>query len=202
MVTLAFILSLVFFLSNLTYAEDWTQIGYGGVQGLVNEDLNWEDPIIGIMGFLNLELKHTHDRSWFNYYNRMGILGALEYHTDHSNFSATIQFPFFSHWISKEHLLQFSAGPIWSDAIIVKYEKTIRHYNEYGDLVDMEIIREQKNETVKGISLMILLNYTYPKNVYINSGLLFLRVDYLEKVEARGMIGLSLGSSVLERFSD
>ena len=181
------------------YAEDWTQIGYSGVQGFLDE--NQKNPAIGIIGFMNLELKHTHTKSWFNYYNRIGILGALEYYTDHSHLSGTIQFPFFSYWISKENLLQFSTGPVWSDAI-VEYKETIWGRDQHGYLEEVEIRRMQKNETVSGISLMILLNYTYPKDVYINSGLLFLRADYLEDVEVRGMIGLSLGSSILERFSD
>lgn len=116
------IISIFVLLSTFVYAEDWTQIGYGGVQGFIDE--TQKNPAVGIMGFVNLELKHTHTKSWFNYYNRMGILGALEYYTDHSHLSGTIQFPFFSHWISKENLLQFSTGLVWSDAI-VEYEETI-----------------------------------------------------------------------------
>ncbi|MDE0086393.1 MAG: hypothetical protein OXU23_11805 [Candidatus Poribacteria bacterium] len=192
-----FVLAILF--SSIGYAEDWTQIAYSGIQGFADE--NQKNPAIGIIGFVNLELKHTHKKSWFNYYNRVGILGALEYHTDHSHLSGTIQFPFFSYWISKEHLLQISTGPVWSDAI-VEYKETITLYDRYGSVEDIEVQSKYKNETTGGISFMILLNYIYPKDFYINSGSLFLRADYLENVGARGMIGLSFGRSILERFSD
>lgn len=199
MVTFIFVFSIVFLSLSYAYAEDWTQIGYGGIQGFITESEN--NSAVGIMGFMNLELKHSHPESWFNYYNRMGVLGALEYYPNNDFFSATIQFPIYSYWISNESLLQISIGYLWAETIVVE-EQTIRHLDEYGYVDDTETIKRSRNESFNGASIMLSLNYTHPKKFLINSGLLFLRLDHVRNSETRGIIGLSFGHSLLERFSN
>ncbi len=202
MVMFILVVSIIFLSLSYAYAEDWTQIGYSGIQGFITESGN--NSAIGIMGFMNLELKHSHPKSWLNYYNRMGLLGALEYYPNNQNLSGTIQFPFYSYWTSKENLFQMSIGFIWAEAKVeYKETKIITYYDLYGiENIDTEVRTIYKNETVSGMSLMVLFNYKYSKSSFINSGLLFLRVDNLRKVETRAMIGLSFGHSLLERFSD
>lgn len=159
---------LLLLLSNYAQAEDWTQLGFGGVQAFRYD----EQFAVGAMGLINFELTHTHPKAWFNYYSRLGFLGAFEYHNTDSTLSGTLQLSLLSFWVSNEALLQFSAGPVWSDA------------------VDAET----------GGSAIILLHYKPPVESPINSGSLFLRVDVANG--ERASVGISIGHSILERFSD
>lgn len=163
-----FTICLLVLLSNHAHAEDWTQLGFGGVQGFRYD----EQFAVGAMGLMNIELKHRHPKAWINHYSRLGFLGAFEYHNTDSTLSGTLQLSLISFWASNEALLQLSAGPVWTDAVGVE----------------------------TGGSAMLLLHYKPTVESSINSGSLFLRVDTLngEKVS----IGLSIGHSILERFSD
>ena len=165
---LIFTICILLLLSNYAHTEDWTQLGFGGVQGFRYD----EQFAVGAMGLMNIELKHSHPKSWFNHYSRLGFLGAFEYHNTDSTLSGTIQLSLLSFWVSNEALLQFSAGPVWSDA------------------VDAET----------GGSAILLLHYKPTVESPINSGSLFLRVDVANG--ERASVGISIGHSILERFSN
>jgi hypothetical protein len=91
-----FTICLLVLLSNHTHAEDWTQLGFGGVQGLRYD----EQFAVGAMGLMNIELKHRHPKAWINYYSRVGFLGAFEYHNIDGTLSGTLQLSLISFWAS------------------------------------------------------------------------------------------------------
>ena len=167
--TILTVLSIICVLfSNYAQAEDWTQTAFGGVQAFRYD----EHFAVGAMGLMNIELKHSHPQAWFNHYSRLGFFGAFEYHNTDSTLSGTFQLSLLSFWVSKEALLQFSVGPVWTDAV----------------------------DTETGGSAIILLHYNPSVKSYLNSGSFFIRLDALNG--ERISVGLSIGHSILERFSD
>ena len=160
-------IGMLIFLSSPA-AEDWTQLGFGGLQAFRFD----EQYTIGAMGLMNIELKHTHPKAWFSHFSRFGVLAAFEYESRESILSGTIQLSLFSFWISNQTLLQLSAGPFWTDAIGAE----------------------------PGGSAMLLMHFNSNFDSHINSGSVFLRADVANG--GRGSIGISIGHSILERFSD
>ena len=180
---IAVLLTVVLFVCNFAHAQfemghEWKEFGYfGGYAGTYSHRDNENGFFGGVMGFYHNQLAHRHPNVWGTYVSDWGIIGLGSYYRDpKTDLSLTVQLSK-GFWLDRTALLQFAAGPLWSDS------------SDWG------------------VSSMILLSYAFSlSDDSINAGAAFLQSDGYQNDELPGIqwrfsLGLSLGIGALNEVS-
>ena len=180
---IAILLIIVFFNSDLVYAQigsgfgaghQWKEFGYFGGHGGTYTLRDDENGFFGgVIGFYHNQLQHSHPDIWGSYVSDWGIIGSGTYFRDpETDLSLTVQYSR-GLWLDRTALLQFALGPLWSES------------NDWG------------------ASSMVLLSYAFSlSDDSINTGAVFLQSDGYRSDEVSGFhwrfsLGISLGIGAL-----
>ena len=111
------IFSVILCISQTKAGHEWKEFGYyGGYVGIANMADDEDSYFIGAMAFYHNQLVHDHPLAWGKYVADWGVVGLASYYRNpESDLSITAQISK-GLWLDRTALLQFSAGPSWSES--------------------------------------------------------------------------------------